>query len=329
MEHHEFRRREMSLSEMLSSSPQSHDAFIKGYRPTPRNNPYVGRMNTALVTSAKKTMESMKNGLENNLGQNSVNHRNLASYLAYLSTLDNNTFSLNYNLSLIVNVDSDQDYVYPYPAGRPWDEKHYSVVKDNDGKPIYARTLDGITHEIPAFWNDPEGTREIDETGAYSDLLQRNLKAEWENQLAYLLYDRKIDLVVVSDSPKLFFGRGIPGNNGVFPLYSGRIAVLEDSFIRGEDAETDAGRVKDDNPTVMSLITQDGGRIISDPDPSNPDVKTYGSRIVAATYGFDLLANSPNFRSVVSYSRKRSEAYDRYEDAILFNEIADHLKELL
>ena len=63
----------------------------------------------ALVTSAKKTMESMKNGLENNLGQNSVNHRNLASYLAHRSTLDNNTFSLNYNLSLIVNVDSDQD----------------------------------------------------------------------------------------------------------------------------------------------------------------------------------------------------------------------------
>ena len=55
MEHHEFRRKEVSLSEMFSFSSQSHDAFIKGYSPSPhRNNPYVGRMNMALVTSAKE-----------------------------------------------------------------------------------------------------------------------------------------------------------------------------------------------------------------------------------------------------------------------------------
>ena len=329
MEHHEFRRREVSLSEMLSFSRQSHDAFIRGYSPSPRTSPYVGRMNLALVTSAKKTLESMKNGLENNLGQNSVDYRNMASCLAHLSTLDNNSVSLNYNLSLIVNVDSDQEYVYPYPAGRPWGEKHYSVVKDDDGKPIYARTLDGLTHEIPVLWHDPEGTRELDKTGRYSDLLQENLKTEWENQLVYLLYDRKIDLVVVSDSPDLFFGRGIPDNEGVFSLYSGRIAVLETSFIRGEDAETDAGRVKGDDLTVMSLITQDDGRVISYPDPSNPDVKKYGSRIVAAMDGLDLLANSPDFRSLVSHSRKRSEVHDRYEDSILFDEINNHLKELM
>ena len=324
MENPEIRRREVSLSEMLLWNPKAHKAFINGYIPSPRLTPDVGRMNIGIVTSAKENLKLMKNDLDNDLTIDLAVFRNLVNHLAFLSAFDGNPFSLHYNLRLIANIDSDENYVYPYPAARPWLKESYSVIKDDDGKPISTPTIDGITHETPAYWQDFEGR--IGEGGEYEDPSQRDLKVQWEDELTYLLYDRRIDLVL-SDCPPLTFGGGVPKKAGILPIYANRIALLEPYSNRGEDAKGDGVRANGNDQTVMSLITQSGKQVISYPDPNSSEVELYGSCIAAVLGGLDLLANTQAFRQIVSRSRETSEVYDKYESTLLFGDLEDYLME--
>ena len=225
--------------------PESEGLWIPGQvSPGPHfSNGADRRINVAYITTMRELMNDERVGQTRYAGKRLVG---TAEHMAN-ELQQESDFERLYNLVLIVAEDVEgyrngEDYLPPFPAGRPWDEDAYTVVRN--GGTALNYTLDSLVHNHASMWKAER--KDVEK--------RREMKIEWEEGLSRLLDKHNVD-VLLSDSLMTIFGLDIPEDRGMFNRWTDRMLNVHPAITEGKYA------LLGDTPTVDALTRAHHGYV--------------------------------------------------------------------
>ena len=219
------------------ASPGSEGLWAPGQAsPGPHSgNGADRRINLAYITTMRELIK------DEGVGQTRYAGKRLVGTVEHLANelQQESDFERMYNLVLIVTEDIEgyrngEDYLPPFPAGRPWDDDAYTVIRNGGNASNYA--LDSLVHNHASRWKAER--KDVEKRG--------EMKIEWEEGLSRLLDKHNVD-VLLSDSLMTIFGLDLPEDRGMFNRWTDRMLNVHPAITEGDYA------LLGDTPTANAL----------------------------------------------------------------------------